>query len=266
MTKEFREAVEGLFYRYESHNFTSNIAQLFKCLKPGGRNTASTEAITAELKINVHKQEDAAKCLQKILNMVHPDLSKIFQGRKVDTTVCNNPPKAHEPLKQVKTFFIISISLESQNFVFQQSCFDSYFTSITMCGKDEQVYCKDCETMMDTEIIFSLLEVPSVLVLHLERFELDYDTMCCVKNESPVEIPAQLSVKDEAGVNHTYDLYAIANHSGSLIGGHYYADIKSFEDQQWYRFNDSSVQKLDKPLFSEKAYLLLYKKCEFMSN
>lgn len=43
-----------------------------------------------------------------------------------------------------------------------------------------------------------------------------------------------------------YDLFAMANHVGSLNGGHYYADIKSFEDQQWYRFNDSSVQMIKK--------------------
>ncbi|XDV53611.1 hypothetical protein PO909_022066 [Leuciscus waleckii] len=267
MTEDFRKAVE----RYESNNSISNInnliAQLFMCLKPGGRNTATTEAITAELKINVHKQEDAAKCLQKILNMVDPEISKIFQGTKVDTTVCNNPPNAHDPLKQVKTFFIISISLESQDRLYLQSCFESYFASIIMCGEDQQIYCKDCERMMDTETICSLQKVPSVLVLHLERFEFDYDTMCCVKNYSPVQIPAQLSVRDEAGVNHMYDLYAIANHSGSLSGGHYYADIKSFEDQQWYRFNDDWVDQmcnfkcdLDNPFNSDKAYLLLYKK------
>lgn len=38
-------------------------------------------------------------------------------------------------------------------------------------------------------------QFPSVLVLHLERFELDYKTMCYRKNTSRVEIPLQLSVK-----------------------------------------------------------------------
>lgn len=30
-------------------------------------------------------------------------------------------------------------------------------------------------------------------------------------------------------------------HSGSAIGGHYYAYIKSFDDQKWYNYNDSTV-------------------------
>ncbi|RXN31316.1 ubiquitin carboxyl-terminal hydrolase 64E-like isoform X1 [Labeo rohita] len=219
MTEAFREAMK------EDSNYTINkeIAKLFEHLTSGVRNPATTEGITAELKLNVHKQEDAAKCLQKILNKVDPKISK-------------------------------------------QKCYDSYFAPIIMCREDQQVYCKDCEMLMNTEIISSLQEVPSVLVLHLERFEFDYDAMCCVKNYSSVKIPLQLLVKEEAGVNHRYELYAIANHSGSLDGGHYYADIK--DQNEWYRFNDSVVNRhkmnlnVTCDINSDEAYLLLYKKCE----
>jgi ubiquitin carboxyl-terminal hydrolase 47 len=38
-----------------------------------------------------------------------------------------------------------------------------------------------------------------------------------------------------------YELYAVLVHSGSAIGGHYYAYIKSFDDGNWYNFNDSTV-------------------------
>ncbi|XP_059392362.1 ubiquitin carboxyl-terminal hydrolase 7-like isoform X2 [Carassius carassius] len=265
MTEEFREAVERYVMNNSSSTINNHIAQLFECLKSGERNTATTEGITAELKINVHKQEDAAKCLQKILNKVAPEISKIFQGRMAQTTICMNPAKEHEPLKQVKTFFILSISLNSEPPVHMQKCFDSYFAPIIMYGEDQEVYCKGCETTMKTTIISSLQEVPYVLVLHLERFEFDYDTMCCVKNYSSVQIPLKLFVKEEAGVNHTYDLYAIANHSGSLNGGHYYADIK--DENGWCRFDDSVVNRLEKYLkrdsdvWSDEAYLLLYKKC-----
>uniref|UniRef100_A0A8C1IQ05 USP domain-containing protein n=1 Tax=Cyprinus carpio TaxID=7962 RepID=A0A8C1IQ05_CYPCA len=219
----------------------------------------TTESFRHHVFSSVHKQEDAAKYLQKILNKVTPEISKIFQGRMAQTTICINPAKEHEPLKQVKTFFTLSISLDSEPPVHMQKCFDSYFAPIIMCGEDQEVYCKSCEMMMKTKIISSLQEVPSVLVLHLERFEFDYDTMCYVKNYSSVQIPLQLSVKEEAGVNHTYDLYAIVNHSGSLNGGHYYADIK--DENGWYRFDDSVVYRLEMYIPSDEAYLLLYKKC-----
>jgi ubiquitin carboxyl-terminal hydrolase 47 len=42
-----------------------------------------------------------------------------------------------------------------------------------------------------------------------------------------------------------YELYAVLVHSGSAIGGHYYAYIKSFEDGKWYNFNDSDVSLIN---------------------
>ena len=41
-----------------------------------------------------------------------------------------------------------------------------------------------------------------------------------------------------------YELYAIVDHFGSLGCGHYTAKIKSFEDHNWYEFNDSYVTKV----------------------
>lgn len=38
-----------------------------------------------------------------------------------------------------------------------------------------------------------------------------------------------------------YELFAIMIHSGSASGGHYYAYIKEFDNNEWYCFNDQSV-------------------------
>ncbi|XP_043084492.1 ubiquitin carboxyl-terminal hydrolase 21-like isoform X2 [Puntigrus tetrazona] len=267
-TEEFREAVKPYATNNSSSTIINCIAQLFERLEPRKETIATTEEITDELEINVYKQEDAAKCLQKILQKIQKndgssEISKIFQGVMAQTTICLNPAK-HVSLKQVKPFFILSISLDSEPAVHMQTCFDSYFAPISMCGEDQLVYCKDCEEKMETEIISSLQEVPSVLVLHLERFEFDFDAMRCVKNYSSVQIPPQLLVEEDSGVKHSYDLYAIANHSGSLDGGHYYADIK--DQDGWHRFDDSEVKRLqmnltcDPDIYSDEAYLLLYKK------
>lgn len=42
----------------------------------------------------------------------------------------------------------------------------------------------------------------------------------------------------------TYELYAVVNHFGSLTGGHYTAEIKSYENGQWYSFNDGRVESV----------------------
>jgi len=41
-----------------------------------------------------------------------------------------------------------------------------------------------------------------------------------------------------------YSLFSVLIHSGSAMGGHYYAYVKSFEDNHWYNFNDSTVTQI----------------------
>lgn len=43
---------------------------------------------------------------------------------------------------------------------------------------------------------------------------------------------------------HVYELYSVLMHSGSALGGHYYAYIKSLETGKWYNFNDSTVSEI----------------------
>ncbi len=50
-----------------------------------------------------------------------------------------------------------------------------------------------------------------------------------------------------------YKLYSVMVHSGQAYGGHYYAYIRSFEDNKWYKFDDSFVRGVD-PYEVMKAY------------
>ena len=68
-------------------------------------------------------------------------------------------------------------------------------------------------------------------------------------------------------------------HSGGALGGHYYAYIKSFENGDWYCFNDSTVEKISwqrvQGMFGDKypkynmgtsAYFLMYRRTEELSS
>ena len=52
--------------------------------------------------------------------------------------------------------------------------------------------------------------------------------------------------------DYIYELFSILIHSGSAMGGHYYAYIRSFQDGKWYNFNDSSVSQFEKQNVNEK--------------
>ena len=57
-----------------------------------------------------------------------------------------------------------------------------------------------------------------------------------------------------------YDLYGIINHSGNLMGGHYWSYIKN-ANGNWYTFNDTIVKQMEvNKLISVNAYCLFYKK------
>ena len=61
--------------------------------------------------------------------------------------------------------------------------------------------------------------------------------------------------------NTTYHLYGVIVHSGaSPDSGHYYSYIQSPTNLQWYKMDDTSVQKVHAyEVFSAKAYLLFYR-------
>ena len=70
-----------------------------------------------------------------------------------------------------------------------------------------------------------------------------------------------------------YELFSIMIHSGSALGGHYLAYIRSFETGNWYSFNDSVVKEIDEKelekayggsigngIFGSNAYMFMYRK------
>jgi ubiquitin C-terminal hydrolase len=77
---------------------------------------------------------------------------------------------------------------------------------------------------------------------------------------------------------HVYELFSILIHSGSASSGHYYAYIKSFERDQWFEFNDSTVKPIKDSAIKDvfggtrrdmlgdsygaNAYLLCYRRIE----
>ena len=61
-----------------------------------------------------------------------------------------------------------------------------------------------------------------------------------------------------------YNLYAICNHMGGVLGGHYTSFVKN-ANGKWYHFNDTNVSEITnlKDLITPKAYCLFYRKSTF---
>ena len=63
-------------------------------------------------------------------------------------------------------------------------------------------------------------QLPPILIINLKRFGQGK------KNNAVVDIPLSFSISSELGGQHTYELSSVCNHSGSLNGGHYTAQVK----------------------------------------
>lgn len=93
---------------------------------------------------------------------------------------------------------------------------------------------------------------PRVLTIQLKRFEFDFYKEAMVKINDRLEFPRELELSKympndaQCDAPPVYSLYAVLVHHGDVHGGHYYAFVKPRHDSdQWYKFDDSRVTKVD---------------------
>ncbi|TFJ98863.1 matrix metalloproteinase-14 [Platysternon megacephalum] len=106
---------------------------------------------------------------------------------------------------------------------------------------DEQFYCETCESKQDSTSRCYFETLPQILVLNLKRYRFDGNWFRKLHYE--VSVPFSLTVNSE---EQPYELFAVCHHFGGIHGGHYVAEIKSFENECWYYFNDTIVKKMPK--------------------
>eukprot|EP00937_MAST-01D_sp_MAST-1D-sp2_P000114 g114.t1 len=87
--------------------------------------------------------------------------------------------------------------------------------------------------------------------------------------DSAVEVDAQQLLRDNGPW--VYELFAVLVHSGSAMGGHYFAYIKDLARGEWFKFNDSTVSHVNlsevRSAYGGKsswasAYMLLYRQLQ----
>jgi ubiquitin carboxyl-terminal hydrolase 47 len=108
-----------------------------------------------------------------------------------------------------------------------------------------------------------------------QRFVFDYEINARVKlhDEFCFEETMDLSSLLSSSSPSVYELIAVMVHSGSAVGGHYYAYIKDVQaidtDKQWFEFNDArvsaiSLEDMRRGSFGgankASAYMLMYRK------
>ena len=110
--------------------------------------------------------------------------------------------------------------------------------------------------------------MPKKLILYIKRFDFNYETLKSYKIDINTKAPIELIIKKEFTFDQKkdikYKLVSFNMHSGSIIGGHYYAYTKGKEN--WYKVSDASVSsEIKENEIKEKinqGYLYCYEKVD----
>jgi ubiquitin carboxyl-terminal hydrolase 4/11/15 len=111
-----------------------------------------------------------------------------------------------------------------------------------------------------------LWRVPDLLMIELKRFE--NNLYATTKIEAEVTYPDELDLHERVlgpqnGEPLKYRLYAVSEHFGSLVGGHYraHAIVRGGDDEHWYSFDDSTCAMVNAAEAHNKAaYVLFYER------
>ncbi|KAJ1783704.1 ubiquitin-specific protease doa4 [Coemansia sp. RSA 2167] len=140
-------------------------------------------------------------------------------------------------------------------------CLDAYSETEILDG-DNKWQCPRCQTKRKATKRLMIARLPLVLIVHLKRFSTIGHFR--EKLETNVLVPTQKLFMQNYVIrgNHPstmYNLYGVANHFGTLSGGHYTASVFNGLRDQWNYFDDTRVSPTpETQVASPAAYLLFF--------
>lgn len=156
-------------------------------------------------------------------------------------------------------------------------CLD-LFTRPEKLGSELKFFCQDCQERRDSLKQMSIRRLPSVLCLHIKRFEHSSIRKMSRKIDRHLQFPFSLDLSpylsssivrkrfgnrifsfegDETDISTDFEVFAVVTHSGMLESGHYvtYLRLKN----QWYKCDDAWINEVDEEVVrASQSYLIYY--------
>ncbi|XP_054482015.1 ubiquitin carboxyl-terminal hydrolase 2-like [Anoplopoma fimbria] len=183
----------------------------------------------------------------------------LFVGQlksSVTCTVCGFRSTVFDPFWDLS----IPVAQKSSGEVSLKDCL-RLFTKEDVLDGEERPTCNRCKTRRKCTKRFSIQKFPQILVLHLKRFS--DSNIRTSKLSTYVNFPLkELDLREfssESSDRAVYNLYAVSNHSGNALGGHYTSYCKNQTLGEWHSYNDSRVSPVSSSqVRSSNAYVLFY--------
>jgi ubiquitin carboxyl-terminal hydrolase 8 len=200
----------------------------------------------------------ARKCFETIKRMYSHEYSEIwnlFYGIHVSnlTTTDTNECISQTP----EPFFMIDLPIPTKlKAPTLLDCFNAYVDGELLTDVLNETRNKR-ETVQKQIQFWSF---PTVLIIDLKRF-----TSNNQKDQRLVSFPVECLDLSSFVIGYRpeiykYELYAVCNHIGNVLGGHYTAFIKNV-NEKWYHMNDSAISEIQEPaIITPMAYCLFYRR------
>ncbi|XP_054007216.1 ubiquitin carboxyl-terminal hydrolase Usp2-like isoform X3 [Hylaeus anthracinus] len=158
-------------------------------------------------------------------------------------------------------FWDLSLPIPARSGTVKLSQCLEHFTREEVLDGDEKPTCSKCQMRRKCTKSFSIQKFPKILVIHLKRFS----PMERFRGKLNVMVDFPLTGLDLSAFaaprvpGCTYNLYGVANHSGTTYSGHYTAYCKHPYSGEWHEYNDSRVSVVPaRSVVSSEAYVLFY--------
>ena len=236
--------------------------------------------------VNIAAQQDSQEFCNNFCDKIENGLRKtkfkyivndVFTGRTCSSVIC-------EECKHISNRFedFYNLTLEVKNI----NNLNDSLQKLIVPEVIDDFKCSNCNKNVRISKITSLYKLPNVLIVHLKRFYMDYETCNTTKINSKFEFPKKIDLKpfcvEETTKNfsseknsnidiyiredeyYKYELKGINVHIGSADGGHYFSFINVNREgkdnimldgkEEWLTFNDSSVSEFDTKKIPSECY------------
>jgi ubiquitin C-terminal hydrolase len=225
----------------------------------------NTVSRSVKMKINGKIENDTDKLATACYNMLkktysseYSEIMEMFYGIYVSELSSISGTTIHSV--NPENYFILDLEIPNKASTLYD-CFDAFTAYETMEGENAW-FNEATKAREDVRKRITFWNFPKILVITLKRFSADGGR----KRQDVVDFPLtglNLS-KYVSGYNakqYVYDLYAVCNHTGGTMGGHYTAYVKTREGE-WNHYNDTQVERniSENKIVSTKAYCMFYRK------
>ena len=222
--------------------------------------------------MNVGTQQDSQEFYNNFCDKIENALKKtkfkyivsdVFAGTTCSSVTCEN---CKHTSNRFEDFY--NLTLEVKNI----TNLNDSLQKLSVPEIIDDFKCSNCNEKVTIKKVTALNKLPNVLVVHLKRFYLNYETCQTQKINSKFEFPKTLDLKEfcteqfnkdetletynKVDDYYQYELKGINVHTGSADGGHYFSFIDVNRDgkdnslnvypkENWLQFNDSHVSEFD---------------------